>query len=168
LTSSPLGSYTSGSSAHPDAATAIGSTWSASYDTNGDMLCRAASGATTCAGTQTGAQLGYDNEGQLATWQNAPSSPNSTDSFLYDGEGNRVEQVATSGSVTTTTTYIGALEEISSPSNAPSSTTTTAYYGGQALSVNGTLSYTLSDGLGSVSEAASTSGSVTATQLYGP
>ncbi|HEX8967830.1 MAG TPA: RHS repeat-associated core domain-containing protein, partial [Chloroflexota bacterium] len=50
------------------------------------------------------------------------------------------------------------------------STTTT--YGGLALSVNGALSYTLSDGLGSVSEAVATSGasagSVSATQLYAP
>ncbi len=49
-----------------------------------------------------------------------------------------------------------------------STTTTTAYYGSLALSVNGALSYTLSDGLGSVSEAVTTSGAVTATQLYAP
>lgn len=37
-------------------------------------------------------QLSYDNEGRLTAWQNAPSSPTSTDQYLYDGEGNRVEQ----------------------------------------------------------------------------
>lgn len=92
LTSSPLGSYTYGNSAHADAATAIGSSWTASYDTNGDLLCRAATSATSCplTGTQTGAQLRYGTQGQLATWQNTPSSPTSADSFLYDGEGHRV------------------------------------------------------------------------------
>ena len=70
----------------------------------------------------------------------------------------------TSGT-TTTTSYIGSLEEISTTG---SSTTTTATYGGLALSVNGALSYTLSDRLGSVSAAVNTSGTVTATQLYGP
>jgi hypothetical protein len=34
--------------------------------------------------------LTYDNNGQLIAWQNKPTSPTTTDSFLYDGEGNRV------------------------------------------------------------------------------
>jgi YD repeat-containing protein len=77
------------------------------------MTCRDNFRAANC--TFSGAQLGYDNEGRLATWQNAPSSPTTTDSFLYDGAGNRVEQLATiNGSMTTTTTYVaGGLEEIS-------------------------------------------------------
>ncbi|HEX8967828.1 MAG TPA: RHS repeat-associated core domain-containing protein, partial [Chloroflexota bacterium] len=133
------------------------------------MTCRSASGATTCAGTPTGNTLAYDNQGQLAAWQNAPSNPTATDSFLYDGAGQRVEQVATSGGTTTTTTYIGAVEELATTGSTTSTTTT---YGGLALSVNGALSYTLSDGLGSVSEAVTTSGasagSVSATQLYAP
>ncbi len=45
------------------------------------------SSAPTCAGMQTGAQLSYDNEGHLSHWYNSPSSPGSTDSFLYYGEG---------------------------------------------------------------------------------
>jgi RHS repeat-associated protein len=165
LTSSPLGNYNYGDSAHADAATAIGSTWSAAYDATGNMLCRAATSATTCSGTQTGAQLSYDNEGNLTSWANAPSSPTNTDSFLYDGKGNRVEQVATNGGITTTTAYVGEVEEVSTTGSA---TTTIAYYDGVALSVNGALSYMLSDGLGSVSASVSSSGSVTASQLYGP
>ena len=51
LHSSPLDNYTYGDNSHVDAATAIGgSAWTASYDTNGDMLCRAPTSATTCAG----------------------------------------------------------------------------------------------------------------------
>ena len=77
------------------------------------MICRAPTASTTCSGTQTGASLSYDNEGRLGTWQNTPSSPTTTDSFLYDGEGNRVEQVVQqSGVGTTDTVYVGGLEEV--------------------------------------------------------
>ncbi len=72
---------------------------------------------------------------------------------------------ATTSGTASTTSYIGSLEEVTTSG---ATTTTTAYYGGVALSVNGALSYTLSDGLGSVSESVNTSGAVTATQLYGP
>lgn len=104
-----------------------------------------------------GRKLRYDNAGQLSSWRNMPTSPTVTDSFLYDGEGNRVEQVVTSGGTTTTTTYVGALEELATPG---ATTTTTASYGGLALSVNGTLACTLSDDLGSVSVALAADGSV--------
>jgi YD repeat-containing protein len=57
------------------------------------MTCRAPDNTATYAGTATEAQLGYDNEGRLATWQNAPTSPTATDSFLYDGADNRVEHL---------------------------------------------------------------------------
>lgn len=68
--------------------------------------------------------LTYDNQGQLASWQNAQSNPTSTASSIYDGEGNHVQQVATTnGTPTTTTSYIGSLEEVSTFS---STTTTTA------------------------------------------
>ena len=80
LTSGPSGSYTYGDSAHPDAATSIGSAYTAAYDAVGNMVCRAPTASQTCAGTPTGAALTYDNEGRLGTWQNAPSSPTTTDS----------------------------------------------------------------------------------------
>jgi hypothetical protein len=47
------------------------------------MTCRAPSQASTCAGTQTGAQMGYNSEGELASWQNAPTSPSTTAQYLY-------------------------------------------------------------------------------------
>jgi hypothetical protein len=109
LTSGPLGNYAYGDAAHLHGATAIGGQWSGTYDASGNLTCRAPSSSTTCSGTQTGAQLSYDNEGRLSAWQNAPSSPTSTDSFLYDGEGNRVEQqVTASGTATTTMCCIAA------------------------------------------------------------
>ena len=116
LTSGPLGSYSYGDSAHLHAATSVGtgsSQYTASYDASGNMTCRAPNGSVSCAGgTTTGQQLSWDNEGRLTSWQNAPSNPTSTAQYLYDGEGNRVEQQATSGGTTTTSTYIGALERV--------------------------------------------------------
>ncbi len=133
------------------------------------MTCRAPTSATTCVGTATGAQLSYDNEGRLSAWQNAPGSPSSTAAYLYSGEGNRVEQQVTQGGVTTTTIYVGQLEEVTTSG---STTATTNYYaaGGQpiALAVNGVLSYLVRNGLGSVTEALTTSGTVQASLLYAP
>ena len=136
LQSGPLGSYSYGDSAHLHAVTSIangGTTaYSAAYDAGGNMTCRAATSSTTCAGTPTGAMLSFDNEGRLSAWQNTPSSPASSDSFLYDGEGNRVEQqTTTNGSILTSTVYVdGGLEEITSTG---ASTTLTKYLGAQGL-----------------------------------
>jgi RHS repeat-associated protein len=169
LTSGPLGSYTYGDPAHVHAATGIGSAYTATYDAAGNMTCRAPSGSTTCSGTQTGAQLGYNNEGELQAWQNAPSSPTSTSSFLYDGQGQRVEQSVTQSGTTTVTVYVGDVEEVSTTG---ATTTTTAYYyaGGKrtGLSVNGAISYFASDGLGSSAVTLSSGGSATAAQLFAP
>jgi YD repeat-containing protein len=101
LTSGALGTYTYGDSAHVDAVTAIGGTYTAAYDAAGDMACRAPNGATTCVGTQTAAQLSYNNLGQLTGWQSQPGATTTT-GFLYDGQGNRVAQ-QTGGSGGTTT-----------------------------------------------------------------
>jgi RHS repeat-associated protein len=169
LTSGPLGSYIYGSSAHVHAATGIGTAWTAVYDAAGNMTCRAPSGSTTCAGTPTGAQLGYNNEGELQSWQNAPSSPSTTAQFLYDGQGQRVEQSVTQASATTTTVYVGNLAEMSTSAG---TTTTTAYYYAAGkrigLSVNGVVSYLASDGLGSATVTLSSSGTATASQLFAP
>jgi RHS repeat-associated protein len=174
LTSGPLGSYTYGDSAHLHAVTSIGSgpTYTATYDAVGDMTCRAPDNTTTCSSTPTGAQLGYDNEGRLATWQNAPSSPTTTDSFLYDGEGQRVEQQVTiNGSMTTTSTYVaGGLEEISD--NGTGGTLTKYFTGANGLptaervGTGGLLSYLATDGQGTVSESLDSAGNVTSSQLY--
>ena len=175
LQSGPLGSYTYGDSAHLHAVTSIGSpaTYTASYDAGGNMTCRAPSSSTTCSGTPTGAQLTYDNEGRLAGWQNTPSAPTTTDSFLYDGEGNRVEQqTTTNGSIITSTVYVaGGLEEITSTGG---TTTLTKYFGAQGLptaervGTNGPMSYLATDGQGTVSETLDSSGNVTSAQLYTP
>ena len=109
----------------------------------------------------------------MTAWQNAPTSPTSSDSFLYDGEGNRVEQqTTTNGSIITSTVYVaGGLEEITSSG---ASTTLTKYMGAQGLptaervGTNGPLSYLATDGQGTVSETLDSSGNVTSAQLYTP
>jgi len=169
LTSDPLGSYTYGDAAHLHAATAIGSTWTASYDAGGNMTCRAPTSSTTCAGTPTGQQLGNDNEGWLTTWQNTPSSPTTTVAYLYDGDGTRVAQAVTSSGTTTTTSYIGTIEEVATSGG--NTTTTTYYYAGPirvATGVNGTFSYVADDAISSVSAAFDANGNATASQLYAP
>jgi RHS repeat-associated protein len=169
LTSGPAGAYTYGDSAHLHAATAIGSQWTGAYDAAGDLTCRAPTNATTCTGTPTGAQLSYDVEGRLSAWQNAPSSPTATDTFLYDGAGQRVLQQSTSGSTTTSTVYDGNLEAVST--TGATTTTTTYYYGGGKLlaeAVNGTVSYLATTAQGSVAAALNGSGATTAAQLYAP
>lgn len=62
--------------------------YSATYDAAGNMTCRVVGVSTTCSGMPTGAILGWDNEGRLVAWQDAPTNPTSTDQYLYDGEGN--------------------------------------------------------------------------------
>jgi RHS repeat-associated protein len=174
ITNGSLGAYTYGvANTHLDAVTAAGSNgsggpyYTASYDAAGDMTCRAPSYLTTCSGTPTGQQLTYDTAGRLASWQNAPSSPTTTVTYAYDGEGQRIGQKVVSGGVTTRTYYLaGGLEEITG-------TTVSKYYAVPgivtAVNVAGTVSYLASDGLGSVSTAfAGGSASVTASALYGP
>jgi RHS repeat-associated protein len=169
LTSGPLGAYGYGDAAHVHAATAIGGTWTASYDAAGDMTCRAPTSSTTCAGTPTGAPLTYDAEGMLVAWQNTPTSPTTTIGDLYDGQGDRVEQQVTQNGTTTATVYIGNLEEIATTGS--TTTTTTYYYAGTArvaLAVNGTVSYLASDALGTVEVALDASGTTTAATLDAP
>ncbi len=170
LTSGPLGSATYGDSAHKHAATAIGATWTAAYDAAGDMTCRAPDATKTCTGgAPTGQQLGFDAEGWLKAWQNAPTSPTSTAQYLYDGDGTRVAQQVTSGGATTTTAYIGTVEEVAV--SGASTTTTTYYYAGDirvALAVNGVFSYLGDDVLGSATTAFDAAGAVQASQLYAP
>ena len=125
---------------------------------------------TTCADTSpTSAQLAYDAEGRLTHWQNAPTNPTSQAWYLYDGEGHRVEQFVSGGSSGATYYLPGNVEEVT-PTGA-----LTKYYtaGGLTLGLNTApdasgLSYLVSDGLGSVSEALAPSGLMTAGQLYGP
>ena len=170
LATGPLGSYGYGSAGHVHAATAVGTGYTAAYDAAGDMTCRAPTTSTTCAGASpTGAQLSYNNEGQLVGWQSTPSSPTSAEQLLYDCQGRRVAQTATSGGTTTTTVYVGGLEEVVTSG---STTTTKTYYsaGGRliAMAVNGTFSFLARDGLGSVEAVLGASGGAVAAQLYAP
>ncbi len=169
LTTGPLGAgYTYGDTSHLDAVTSAPS-YSASYDAAGDMTGR------------NGQVLGYDALRQLISWQNQATNPTSTASYAYDGEGHRVQQVAavTSNGITTTTTttYVGAYAEYATiietgncqPSCSAGSATTNYYAAGVAqVEDTGSLSYLVSDDLGSVSMALSSSGSVTADQLFAP
>ncbi len=172
LTSGDLGTYAYASSAHPHAVTNItagSAVYTATYDKAGNMTCRAPTNATTCVGSQTGAQLRYDAEERLATWQNAPSNPTTTAAYLYDGSGQRVAQSVTTSGTTLTTAYLGNYEEVATSGG--STTTTTFYYAaGQriALAVNGTISFLATDGLGSVSAAFDANGSPTASALFRP
>lgn len=172
--SSAMGSYTYGDPNHLHAATTTGNGYTSSYGSAGQMQCRAPTSATTCAGgSPNGAQLTYDAELRLNHWQNAPGgSPTSSADFLYDGEGHRAEQLVTGSSGTTKVYYLfGGSEELTVGG---SGSTLIKYYpsAGGALpgvvSVNGTISYAATDGLGSLNEALSSSGSVTAQQLYTP
>jgi RHS repeat-associated protein len=170
LTGGPLGSYAYANAAHTHAATAIGTGYTASYDVAGHMTCRAPSTSATCAGAApTGAQLAYDNEGQLASWQSAPSAPNASVQFLYDCQGVRVAQRATQAGAATTTVYAGGLEEVSTSG---SSTTVRTYYHAAghliAMAVNGAFSFLVSDGLGSATVALGAGGGATAGQLFTP
>ena len=113
LTNGPLGAYSYAGAFQPHGAYKIGTTFSAAYDGAGNMTCRAATSATTCQGTQTGAQLAYNNEGQLSNWQDKPGSPTTAAAFLYDGQGSRVAQQIVTGGTTETVVYVGNIEQVS-------------------------------------------------------
>ena len=105
------------------------------------------------------------------------SSPTTSVNTLYDGEGHRVEQQVSQyscssacGTTTTTTQYVaGGAEDVTLSA---SGTTTAKYYAAGGLmigvNVNGTTSYLASDGLGSVSTALSSGGTLVATRLFAP
>ena len=130
LTTGPSGAMTYGSfPAH--GATSLGTVPNqyASYDARGNMLCRNVdtTAAHSCASTQTGATMSYDNEGRLASWT-APSGTTASDQFLYDNAGKRVLQrtSTTSGSTTTVTDTI-TFESLTEVSLSGGTTSTIKY-----------------------------------------
>jgi RHS repeat-associated protein len=143
------------------------------YDNEGNLATwTAPSGTTASDASQTGATMTYDNEGNLATWT-APSGTTASDAFLYDNDGNRVLQRASSTTngttnVTDTIDFDGYTETTITNGQA----VTTKYYSaaGQTVAQNdGTnWDYLVPDDLGSASLALTGSGAVQAVQLYDP
>ncbi len=172
MSSGPMGTvgYSNG---HVHAANTLSSIPNkyATYDDMGNMTCRNVdtTSAHACGGSNpSGALMTYDNEGRLATWT-APSGTTASDSFLYDNEGNRVlQRTSDSNGITDIITFDGFAETAITGST----TTLTRYYSaaGQRIAMRqgNTLSYLLSDGLGSTTIALSSTGSVTAVQLFAP
>ncbi len=171
MASGPAGSVTYGDINHVHAATTLGSIPNpyAGYDAMGNMTCRNTDTTSghTCGSSPTGALMSYDNEGRLASWT-APSGTTASDGFLYDNEGNRVLQRVNAGSVTDTITFDGYSETVLSGGTI----TPTKYYNvnGQrvAMRTNSTLSYLLSDVLGSSTIALTSTGATQAVQLFAP
>jgi YD repeat-containing protein len=171
LTSGPAGTITYGDSSHVHAATNLSSIPNqyASYDAMGNMTCRNTDTTSghTCGNSPTGARMSYDVEGRLTSWT-APSGTTASDSFLYDGEGNRVLQETNTSSITDTITFDGYTETVITGGTI----TPTKYYSanGQrvAMRTNSTLSYLLSDVLGSSTVALDSTGATQAVQLFAP
>jgi YD repeat-containing protein len=114
------------------------------YDAVGNMTKRYAAGIPY--------NLGYDAENRLVSYSGGSGAGAISATFTYDGDGNRVKGVVTLGGVTITTTfYVGAHYEV----EGTTSPIIRKYYaaGGQRVAIreNGTLSYLLSDHLGSTS-----------------
>lgn len=178
MTSGREGTYTYGDTSSIHAVTNLSDVPNqyAAYDAFSDMICQNTdtTSAHTCSGSNpTGATMSYDYLGHLLQWT-APSGTTASDSFLYDGEGNRVLQSASSTvngttTVTDTITFDGYTE-----STITGGTTTTINYyslGGQRVALqqgNNPVTYLISDLLGSVDVAVNAGGAITAVQLYWP
>jgi RHS repeat-associated protein len=117
--------------------------------------------------------MSYDSRGQLVNWT-AQSGKTASDTFLYDAQGNRVLQSASSTSngvttVTDTLTFDGDTE--TTLSGGSKTTLTYDSLGGQRLAVqHGSKSptYLVNDLLGSTDVAVKSDGSIQAVQLYWP
>ena len=120
--------------------------YAAGYDVNGNMTSKFVNGSAIL--------MTYDTENHLTAVSGATSA-----TFVYDGDGNRVK--ATVGS--TTTAYLGNYFEYSG------STMKKTYYAGTtrvAVRVGSTISYLLTDHLGSTSNTINTSGTETGELRY--
>jgi RHS repeat-associated protein len=176
ITSGDKGTVSYSDTNHVHATTTLGSLPNpyASYDAMGNMTCRNidTTSAHTCGSNPTGASMTYDAEGRMDSWT-APSGTTASDKFLYDNEGNRVLQrtSTTTGSTTTVTDDI-TFNSFTEVTISGGTTATAKFYsaGGRrvAMRVNGTLSYLLSDILGSSTVALNSDGSGQAVQLFSP
>jgi YD repeat-containing protein len=151
LTSKAGGSYAYQYAAHKHAVTHLNGVPKYSYDAAGNLTSRIED-STTYAQT-------YDAENRL---QSVTVSGQTT-TYSYDADGARVKKVQGGQ----TTVYVGQHFEKNLTSGQA-----TSYYalGGQrvALKKAGTLSYLLSDHLGSTAVVTNQSGGVVAQQLYKP
>ena len=134
------------------------------------MTCRTPTGPQVCtSSSQTGAKFTYDVEDRLIQWVSADGA--TTVNYGYDGEGNRFEMQVSTGSTTTTTTYLSNLEESTSVNGGTAAVTGYFYFGSQRIGAyqnsSGAWDYFLSDNLTSTTVAVN-SGGVVAAQLFGP
>jgi RHS repeat-associated protein len=168
LSSAPQGSYAYDST-HYHAVDAIGSSgYEAQYDASGNMTCRTVTSTQVCtSGSQTGAKLTYDVEGRLIEWDSADGTTKVT--YGYTGEGARfIQQVATNGQTTSTTSYLPNEEVVAVPGQSAAVTTYFSYNGKLiAEDQAGHWYYLLTDNLGSVDVVADDTG-VIAAELFGP
>ncbi|MFL5626095.1 MAG: RHS repeat-associated core domain-containing protein [Ktedonobacteraceae bacterium] len=177
ITSGEKGTVSYSDGNHVHAATTLGSVPNpyASYNAMGNMTCRNINTTTahTCAsGSANGATMTYDAEGRMDSWT-APSGTTASDKFLYDNEGKRVlQRTSTTTGGTTTVTDDITFDGFTEVTISGGTTATAKYYSadGQrvAMRVNGTLSYLLSDILGSSTIALNSDGSGQAVQLFSP
>ena len=167
--------YTYGDPAHVHAVTGVstnGTTTSTyQYDANGNMTCR-------MENNQTYLQS-YNAENQMSSVQavtgtcDNPGATSATWQFIYDGDGARVEQVYTGSSTLTTYYFAGGSYEVSSDGQ---TTNTKVYYtfGGMSIAMSngnpgtGTLSYFLTDHLGSMIAVLDKNGAPVSQQRYLP
>ena len=140
--------YTDGN--HDHAVTQTNNNPYATYDANGNQVTRVWNGQTY---TQT-----YDTENRLVSVKIGQTT---IASFVYDGDGNRVQSIIGS----TTTTFVGNYYEVSGEN------ITQYYYAGTqrvAMRKDGTLTFMLSDQLGSTSVTTDSSGQNPTTLEYDP
>ena len=125
---------TYGNSAHIHAVTSTSDGNTYGYDANGNMTTRVIGGITYT--------LTYDAENRLVSYVGGSGGLTINASFLYDGDGNRVQGTVNG----VTIKYVGAHYEVQG------STVKKYYYAGGAriaMRDNGTLRYFLTDHLGS-------------------
>jgi RHS repeat-associated protein len=140
--------YTDGN--HDHAVTQTNNNPYATYDANGNQVTRVWNGQTY---TQT-----YDTENRLVSVKIGQTT---IASFVYDGDGNRVQSIIGG----TTTTFVGNYYEVSGDN------ITQYYYAGTqrvAMRKDGTLTFMLSDQLGSTSVTTDSSGQNPTTLEYDP
>ncbi|MCX6083247.1 MAG: hypothetical protein NTW32_27280, partial [Chloroflexi bacterium] len=153
--------YTYGDSAHKHAVTTTGTAQYA-YDANGSMTCRVENGITY--------KQEYNVENRLAAvYKMNGSCANGTvletTQFFYDSDGNIVKKVKPDQSKTL---YVGGIYEVDKTSDSIVTRTVTYYPQAGAMRVNGTLTYTLADHLGSASVVTDASGNTVGKQRYTP